>query len=105
MRPTVPAFALLLAACAGTTTFQGTSTQPIVGTLPPPVVKAEPPPPPPRVVVRDNKIAISEKIQFDDAKATIKPESNSLLDEIVATFEKNPQIKRVSIDGFAQRGR
>jgi outer membrane protein OmpA-like peptidoglycan-associated protein len=89
--------------CGGTTTFQGSSTQPIVGSLPPPPPppKQEPPPPPPRVEVRNNQIAISEKIQFDVDKATIKPESNSLLDEIVATFKKNPQIKKVSIDGFA----
>lgn len=91
-----------LAACGGATTFQGSASAPIVGTPPPPpVVKADPPPPPPRVEVRNNQIVISEKIQFDEAKATIKPESNSLLDEIVATFQKNPQIKKVSIDGFA----
>lgn len=89
-----------LAACGGATTFVGSASQPIMGTPPPPVVKADPPPAP-RVEVRNNQIVISEKIQFDDAKATIKPESNSLLDEIVATFQKNPQIKKVSIDGFA----
>ncbi len=88
--------------CGGTTTFQGSSTQPIVGSLPPPPPppKAEPAPPP-RVEIRNNQIVISEKIQFDVDKATIKPESNSLLDEIAATFKKNPQIKKVSIDGFA----
>lgn len=89
--------------CGGTTTFQGAAPQPIAGTLPPP--PPPPPqaeaPPPPRVEVRDNQIAISEKIQFDLDKATIKPESSALLDEIVATFKKNPQIKKVSIDGFA----
>jgi outer membrane protein OmpA-like peptidoglycan-associated protein len=94
--------ALALAACGGSTAFQGSASQAIVGTPPPPpVVKADPPPPPPRVEVHDNQIVISEKIQFDDAKATIKPESNSLLDEIVASFQKNAQIKKVSIDGFA----
>ncbi len=88
--------------CGGTTSFQGKSTAPIVGTLPPPPPKNEPPPPPPpRVEVRDNQIVIHEKIQFDVDKATIKPESNSLLDEVAATFKKNPQIKKVSIDGFA----
>jgi len=93
---------VLAGACGGTTVFQSTMPEAIVGTPPPPVAKAEPPPaPPPRVVVRDNQIAISEKIQFDVDKATIKPESDSLLDEIVATFQKNPQIKKVSIDGFA----
>jgi outer membrane protein OmpA-like peptidoglycan-associated protein len=96
---------ILSASCGGTTTFQGASSQPIVGSLPPPPPppppKAAPPPPPPRVEIRNNQIVISEKIQFDLDKATIKPASNSLLDEIVATFKKNPQIKKVSIDGFA----
>jgi OOP family OmpA-OmpF porin len=87
--------------CAGTTTFEGGAPHPIVGQLPPAPKAVEAPAPPPRVEVRDNKIAISEKIQFDLDKATIKPESTSLLDEIAATFAKNPQIKRVSIDGFA----
>jgi outer membrane protein OmpA-like peptidoglycan-associated protein len=91
---------LFAAACGGSTAFQGSSTAPIVGSLPPPP-KSEPPPPPPRVVVRDNQIVISEKIQFDFDKATIKSESDSLLNEIVATFASHPQIKRVSIDGFA----
>jgi outer membrane protein OmpA-like peptidoglycan-associated protein len=84
------------AGCAGTTAFQGSAATTIVGTAPAPK-----PQPPPRVTVQANQIVISEKIQFDDAKATIKPESNSLLDEIVATFQNNPQIKKVSIDGFA----
>jgi outer membrane protein OmpA-like peptidoglycan-associated protein len=100
MRLTTLACSLLLvgtAGCAGTTSFEGGATTPIVGTAPAPKPEA----PPPRVVVRDNQIQISEKIQFDVNKATIKPESNSLLDEIAATFQKNPQIKKVSIDGFA----
>jgi outer membrane protein OmpA-like peptidoglycan-associated protein len=86
-----------LTACSGTTTFKGTAGSTIVGTAAAPAPAA----PPPRVVVRDNQIQISEKIQFDDDKATIKPESDSLLDEIVATFQKNPQIKKVEVDGFA----
>lgn len=96
-------FVVSAISCGGSTTFQGTASQPIVGTLPPPPPpppKAEAPPPP-RVEIRDNQIVISEKIQFDLDKAKIKPESDSLLDEVVATFKKNPQIKKVSIDGFA----
>lgn len=98
----VLASALLLVpfGCGGVTIFRGAASMSIVGSLPPP-----PPPkeeaPPPRVEVRDNKIAISEKIQFDFNKATIKPESNSLLDEIVTVIKKNPQIKKIAIDGHA----
>jgi OOP family OmpA-OmpF porin len=96
--------ALLLpsSGCGGVTEFRGTATQSIVGTLPPP---PPPPPkveaPPPRVEVRDNKIEIHEKIQFDHNKATIKPESHGLLDEVVEVIKKNPHIKKISIDGHA----
>ena len=89
-------------ACGGATSFQGPAARPIVGTLPPPPPpKPEPPKPTPRVEVRDNQIVIKDKIQFEVDKASIKAESNSLLDEIVATFKSNPQIKKVSIDGHA----
>jgi len=95
-----PALVLWCAGCGGTTKFEAATPQAIVGEVsPPPPPKSEPPPP--RVEIRDNQIVIREKIQFDVDQATIKPESNSLLDEIVATFQKNPQIKKVEIDGHA----
>jgi OOP family OmpA-OmpF porin len=65
---------------------------------PPPVVEAKAPP---RVEVRDNKIEIHEKIQFDLDKATIKPESFSLMNEIGDVISKNPQIKSIRIEGYA----
>lgn len=99
MKPAFVCALILAGGCGGgTVAFQGATTTPIVGALPPPVA---PPQPPPRVEVKDNQITISEKIQFDVDKATIKPESDSLLDEVAATFKKNPQIKKVSVDGFA----
>jgi OOP family OmpA-OmpF porin len=51
--------------------------------------------------VRDNKIEIREKIQFDHAKATIKEESHDLLNEIVDVIKKNPHIKKISVEGHA----
>jgi OOP family OmpA-OmpF porin len=65
---------------------------------PPPVAEA-PPPAPKRVEVTADKIVITEKIQFDVDKTTIKPESNGLLDELVAVIKDNPQIKKLSIEG------
>jgi outer membrane protein OmpA-like peptidoglycan-associated protein len=100
MSPKRLTWLVLICACGGTTAFHGGSST-IVGTLPPlppaPTVAA----PAPRVEIRNNQITISEKIQFDVDKATIKSESNSLLDEIVAVFKNNPQLEKVSIDGFA----
>jgi outer membrane protein OmpA-like peptidoglycan-associated protein len=89
-------------ACSGQVAFQGTT--PIAVSAAPPAAPPPPPPvavAPPRVEVRDNKIEIHEKIQFDYDKATIKPASNSLLDEIVDVIKKNPQIKKIEVQGHA----
>jgi outer membrane protein OmpA-like peptidoglycan-associated protein len=98
--------ALATAACGGVTQFQGQTALNVTGTPPalpppPPPPKAEPPPPPPRVVVKDNKVEITEKIQFEVAKATILPQSFSLMDEITDIIKKNPQIKKLAIEGHA----
>jgi OOP family OmpA-OmpF porin len=69
-----------------------------MGTPPVHVVETRPPP---RVEVRDNKIEIHEKIQFDFDKATIKPASFDLMNEIAKVIAKNPQIKRLRIEGHA----
>ncbi len=97
---------LAVVACGGVTAFQGQSAFTVAGTPPaapppPPPPKEEPPPPPARVEVRDNKIEIKEKIQFEYNKATILQQSFSLMDEIADTIKKNPQIKKLSIEGHA----
>jgi outer membrane protein OmpA-like peptidoglycan-associated protein len=56
---------------------------------------------PPRVEVRDHKIEIHQKIQFDDNRATIRSASFELMDEIGTVIAKNPQIKRIRIEGHA----
>ena len=89
--------AALLWGCGGPVVFQGQSTLPVTGT-PPAVAEAKPPP---RVEVRDNKIEIHDKIQFDYDKATIRPESFSLMNEIASVIHKNPQIKKIRIEGNA----
>ena len=96
------AIAVLIAACSGTTSYVGQAEHPIAGTPPPPPPVAKPEPPPaPKVEVRNNRIELAEKIQFDLDKASIAPASFPLLDEVVAAFKSHPQIKKVSIDGFA----
>jgi outer membrane protein OmpA-like peptidoglycan-associated protein len=99
---------LFVVACGGVVQFQGQSALSVTGTPPappppppPPPKKEEPPPPPARVEVRDNKIEIKEKIQFEVNKATILPQSFSLMDEIADTVKKNPQIKKIAIEGHA----
>jgi len=96
-----------LAACSGSMAFSDTAPVKIVGTPPPPPPPPEPPPPPPpppppapkRVEVTQDQIVIREKIQFETNKATIKPESFGLLDEVTAAVQDTPQIKKLSIEG------
>jgi len=81
-----------LAGCSSPVVFQGKTTLVVTGT---PAAQA------PRVEVRDRKIEIHEKIQFDDNRATIKSASRELMDEIGAVITRHPQIKRIRIEGHA----
>ncbi len=91
------AFAPCFCACGGTVQFTGA----------PVVIAGTPPPPPPRPAaptraqLRNNKIEIAEKIQFEADKAIIKDASNSLLKEIADVMRANPNIKKISIEGHA----
>ena len=101
------AFATLQVVACGPTVFDDATALQIVGD--PPRLPPPPPPPPPepepepeppkRVVVENNRIAFEEKIQFDLDKATIKPESDSLLQEIIKVIKENPHIKKIAIEG------
>jgi OmpA-OmpF porin, OOP family len=50
-------------------------------------------------VTGSTEIQILKQIQFDTGKATIKANSNGILDEIVKLLNANPEIKRLSIEG------
>jgi outer membrane protein OmpA-like peptidoglycan-associated protein len=98
---------LLTVACGGQMPFNGKIQ--VAGDLPPPPPpppppkKVDPPPKPKKVLVKDNKIEITEKIQFEVSKATIKEESFPLLNEIVDTIKENPHIKKIAIEGHASK--
>ena len=86
--------------CGGTMQFSDTSSLIVAGEPPkPPEPEPPPPPEPKRVEVTADKIVITEKIQFDFNKATIKPESHGLLDEIVAVIRDNSHIRKIAIEG------
>ncbi len=103
----VTVFAAFQVLACGPTLFEDATALQVVGDpprLPPPPAPPPPEPtpepePPKRVVVEDNRIVINEKIQFDLDKATIKPESDSLLQEIAKVIKENPHIKKVAIEG------
>ena len=57
------------------------------------------PPETPRVVVTKQKFELKDKIYFDTGKATIKPESYGLLDEVAQALKNHEEVKKLSIDG------
>ena len=81
-----------LAGCSSPVVFQGKRTLVVTGT---PAAQSA------RVELRDHKIEIHDKIQFDDNRATIGSASFELMDGIGAVITKNPQIKRIRIEGHA----
>jgi outer membrane protein OmpA-like peptidoglycan-associated protein len=90
--------ALGLLGCQHSVKFQGEQTFAIQGTPPPVVAEVQAPP---RVEVRDNKVMITEKIQFDYDKAVIKDVSAGLMNEIATVIKQNPQIKKLRVEGYA----
>lgn len=92
---------IALGGCAKPVLFQGESTLKIAGTPPAPPPVAAPAPEPPRVELRDNKIVINEKIQFEYDKAKIMEVSFGLLNEVGAIIKKNPHIKKLQVEGHA----
>jgi len=54
---------------------------------------------PQRVKVERTRIVIEESIFFDVDKATIKPESFDLLDEIADTLDAHPELLKIRIEG------
>ncbi len=69
---------------------------------PPPVVEEPPPPvdiPPPVVEVKEDKIELRQKVEFDVAKATLLPESKTLLDQVVTIMKEHPEIEKIRIEG------
>lgn len=74
-----------------------------INATPPPAPEAEPPPPEPekRVEVRDNKIVINEKVQFEVNSAKILEVSHDLLNEVAKVIQENPQIKKIEVEGHA----
>lgn len=89
--------AVLLAgasACGGPIAFVDTQPIAVAGDAPPP-----PPPPPKRVEVLQDRIQINDTILFDFDKATIRPESHGLLNEIAQVIKANAHIKKLSIEG------
>ncbi len=53
----------------------------------------------PRAQVEGERVIILDRIEFDTGKATIRPESEPILDAVRAVLDENPQIKRLRVEG------
>jgi len=53
----------------------------------------------PRAQVSATEININEQVEFDTGKATIRPTSDALLEEIAGVFKEHPEIARVEVQG------
>lgn len=59
-----------------------------------------------KVTVTKDKIVIIDKVHFDTSKATIRPESFDILNQVVDVLDENPQIELLRIEGHTDdRGR
>lgn len=65
----------------------------------PPKQEEPPPPKPRRAKLVGKKIEISEKVMFEKAAATIKPDSHALLKDVADVLKQNRQVKKVRIEG------
>jgi len=57
------------------------------------------PKPKPWVVYEGGKLILKDAVHFDSGRASIKPASLIILDELAAQLKQHPEIKRLRIDG------
>ena len=53
----------------------------------------------PLVVVRESEIVITQQVQFDVDRSTIKKESNELLDGIAKVMNEHPELLKIEVQG------
>ena len=105
LSPAMLVVAVGLTGCGGPIVFEGQTATPIAGDLPPPPPPPPPPPeppkPPPRVELKEDKIQINEKVQFEYNSSKIKPDSFSLLQEVAKVIKDHPSLKKIRVEGHA----
>jgi OmpA-OmpF porin, OOP family len=53
----------------------------------------------PRVQITESRVVILDRIEFDTNKATIRPESDEILQAVFRVLSENPQLERVRVEG------
>jgi OOP family OmpA-OmpF porin len=52
-----------------------------------------------RIIQEESAIVITQQVQFDHGKATIKPESDGLMTDVADVLKEHPEIEEVEIQG------
>jgi outer membrane protein OmpA-like peptidoglycan-associated protein len=60
-----------------------------------------PPPPPKKAKIVEERIEISEKVQFAYNDSTILPASDDLLNDVATVMKQHPEVKKIRIEGHA----
>jgi OOP family OmpA-OmpF porin len=92
------AVALSMLIGCGPIEFRDNAAVAITGSQP---VKEEVAKPEPKAELKDDRIVIKDKIQFEYNSALIKAESNGLLNDVAQVIKENPQIQSISVEGHA----
>ncbi len=62
---------------------------------------APPPPPPKKAKIVEERIEITEKVQFEYNKAEILEVSHDLLNDVATVMRQHPEVKKIRIEGHA----
>lgn len=90
----------MLGACGGTTAFAD-STPIRIAVAPAPPEPEPPAPPQKQVKIRDNRLEISERIQFAYNDSKILSESFAMVNELAKVIQENPHVQKIRIEGHA----
>ena len=52
-----------------------------------------------KVEVKEDKIELNEKVQFEFAKAELLPASKTLLNDVVKILKDHPEIEKIRVEG------
>ncbi|NUP10323.1 MAG: OmpA family protein [Polyangiaceae bacterium] len=83
--------------CSTTVVYEGKQPIAIAGESRPPRISKRAL----RAALKNKRIEIQDKVQFELDQAIIKPESHGLLNDVAQVIKENPQIKHVEIQGHA----
>jgi len=53
----------------------------------------------PKATVQGTKVNILDRIEFDTGKATIRPESNSVLEAVLAVLKEHQELEKIRVEG------